>query len=173
MSSVLIANLKFLASSTNFGNFLSIALHQDPLVGCLNILSTLQSSLCHCSNFTGCLFLNKRFKCGIIGAYHITLVGTLFLGFSPSKSLGSSCLILYHDAWHTRHTSKFSYSLPWQMMQSLGHACIFWISNPRGQMTYFAFYIMVGNSFAFGSIFFQIVSNYPNPLSDTPFFAFH
>jgi hypothetical protein len=29
----------------------------------------------------------------------------------PSTSLGSSRLILYHDAWHTGHASKFSYSL--------------------------------------------------------------
>ena len=133
MTSVLKATLKFLTSSTNFGNNLSIALHLDPSAGCLNISSTLRSSLCHHSNFAYSLFLNKRFKCHVIGAYHITSVGILFLGRcpSPSTSLGSSRLILYHNAWHTRHASKFSYLPRWRM-QSLGHACIFWISNPRG-----------------------------------------
>jgi hypothetical protein len=40
------------------------------------------------------------------------LAGILFLGRSPSTSPGSSLMILYHDAWHTGHASKFSYSLP-------------------------------------------------------------
>jgi hypothetical protein len=108
MPSILNANLKFLTSSANFGNSLSIDLHWDPSARCLNILSTLRSSLCHHSNFACSLFVNKRLKRGIIGAYHITLVGILFLGRSPSTSLGSSCHILYHDAWHTGHASKFS-----------------------------------------------------------------
>jgi hypothetical protein len=45
---------------------LLIALHWDPSAGCLNISSTLQSSLCHRSNFACSLFLNKHFKRGII-----------------------------------------------------------------------------------------------------------
>src|SRR3954470_1289733 len=58
-------------------------------------------------------------------------------------------------------------------MQSLGHACIFCTSNPRGQTTFFASYELSGNSLSFGSISFIITSNFPNPLSDTPFSAFH
>jgi hypothetical protein len=44
--------------------------------------STLWSSLCHRNNFACSLFLNKHFKRGIIGAYHITFAGILFLGRS-------------------------------------------------------------------------------------------
>ena len=54
-------------------------------------------------------------------------------------------------------------------MQSLGHACIFCTSNPRGQTTFFASYVLVGNLLSFGSIFFIIFSNFSNPLLDTPF----
>jgi hypothetical protein len=113
MPSVLKANHKFLVSSANFENSLSVDLHWDPSARCLNILSTLQSSLCHHSNFACSLFLNKCFKHGIIGAYHITLAGILFLRRSPTISPGSSRLILYRDAWHTGHASKFLYSLSW------------------------------------------------------------
>src|SRR3954466_2486205 len=58
-------------------------------------------------------------------------------------------------------------------MQSLGHACIFCTSNPRGQTAFFASYVLSGNSLSFGSISFIITSNFPNPLSYTPFTAFH
>src|SRR3954468_11973808 len=58
-------------------------------------------------------------------------------------------------------------------MQSLGHTCIFCTSNPRGQTAFFASYVLSGNSLSFGSISFIITSNFPNPLSDTPFSAFH
>ena len=54
----------------------------------------LRSSLCHRINLALSLFLNRCFKCGIIGEYHMTLAGTLFRGFSPSTSPGSSFLIL-------------------------------------------------------------------------------
>ena len=54
-----------------------------------------------------------------------------------------------------------------------GHACIFWISNPKGQTTCFASYVVVGNSLPFESIFFMIFNNCPNVVSDVPFFAFH
>src|SRR4051812_33291752 len=54
--------------------------------------------------------MNRRFNRGIIGAYHITLAGTLFLGHSPSTSPGSSRLILYHNAPHTGHAFKSSYA---------------------------------------------------------------
>src|SRR3954463_4020991 len=80
MSSVLRPNLKLFASSTKSGYFLSIFLHCDPSGGCLNIPSDLRSSLCHCNNLACSFFLNKRFNRGIIGAYHITLAGTLFRG---------------------------------------------------------------------------------------------
>src|SRR3954464_9719940 len=58
-------------------------------------------------------------------------------------------------------------------MQSLGHACIFCTSNPRGHTTFFAAYILSGNSLSFGSFFFNIFSSFSNPLSGTPFSAFH
>src|SRR3954465_3867841 len=96
MPSVLRPNHKFLASSVKSEWSLSIFLHCDPSAGCLNFLSFLRSSLCHRCNLACYLFLNRRFNHGIIGAYHITLAGTLFLGgsSSPSASPGSSCLIL-------------------------------------------------------------------------------
>jgi hypothetical protein len=58
------------------------------------------------------LFLTRRFNYGIIAAYHMTFAGTIFLGGSPSTSLGSSRLILYRSIVHTGHASKFSYSSP-------------------------------------------------------------
>src|SRR3954468_4726174 len=112
MPSVLRPNLKLLASYAKSGYFLSIFLHCDPSAGCLNISSDLRSSLCHRNNLACSLFLNKRFNRGIIGAYHITLAGTLFRGGSPSTSPGSSRLILYQSEVHTGHASKFSYSSP-------------------------------------------------------------
>src|SRR5664279_4164684 len=112
MPSILRPNLKFLASPAKVGNSLSIFLHCEPSARCLNITSFLRSSLCHRNNLACSLFWNKRFNRGIIGAYHITLAGTLFLGRSPSTSPGSSRLILYRNAPHTGHASKFSYSSP-------------------------------------------------------------
>jgi hypothetical protein len=101
------------------------------------------------------------------------LAGTLFFGHSSSStSPGSSRKILYRDALQTRHLSKFSWS-PWYRIQSLGHACIFSICNPRGQAIFFALYIVVGNSLGFRSNFFWIFSNFLNALSDIPFAAFH
>src|SRR3954469_18930931 len=58
-------------------------------------------------------------------------------------------------------------------MQSLLHACIFCTSNPRGQTTFFASYVLEGNTFSPGSIFLIIFSNFSNPLSVVPFSAFH
>src|SRR6185312_16497422 len=58
-------------------------------------------------------------------------------------------------------------------MQSLGHACIFYTSNPKGQTSCLASYVVAGNSLSLGSIFLISLSNSPNPLSDTPFVAFH
>ena len=94
MPSVLKSNLMFLASKSNLGYVLSIFLHCDPSAGCLNIESFLRSSLCHHINLALSLFLNRRFKCCIIGEYHMTLAGTLFQGRFPSTSPGSSFLIL-------------------------------------------------------------------------------
>jgi hypothetical protein len=117
-------------------------------------LSTLRSSLYHHNNFTCSLFLNSRFRREIIEAYHIILVGILFFERSSSStSLGSSRKILYRDAWQTGHSSKFSRS-PRYRMQSLEHACIFSIYNPKGQTIFFASYVVVGNSLGFRSIFF-------------------
>ena len=83
MPSVLIPNLMFLASKAKSVYVLSIFLHCDPSAGCLNIESCLCSSLCLCSS-----------KRGIIVEYHMTLVGTLFQGRSPSTCPGSSFQIL-------------------------------------------------------------------------------
>src|SRR5664279_1447796 len=58
-------------------------------------------------------------------------------------------------------------------MQSLMHACIFCTSNPRGQTTFFASYVLASNSLSFGSSFFTIFSNFSNPESVTPFSSFH
>ena len=106
MPSILRPNLKFLASPAKSLNSLSIFLHWNPSAGCLNIPSALRSSLCHRNNLACSLFLNKHFNRGIIGAYHITLAGTLFREGSPSTSPGSSALILYRNAVHTGHSFR-------------------------------------------------------------------
>ena len=172
MPSVLKPNLIFLASFANVGNVLSTFLHCDPSAGCLNILSCLRSFLCHRINLAFILFMNKHFRRGIRGKYHITLAGTLFLTRIPSTSPGSSRGILYRHALHTGHESKFSYS-PRYRMQSLGQACIFCASNPKGQTTFFASYVVSGKVLPSGSKFFISFSNSSNPLSDKPFVAFH
>src|SRR4051812_2685189 len=98
MPSALKPNHMFLGSFVNlpfsFSSILSIFLHFDPSAGCLKFPSFLRSSLCHRNNLACSLFLNRRFKRCIIGAYHVTLAATLFLGRSPSTSPGSSRLIL-------------------------------------------------------------------------------
>ena len=58
-------------------------------------------------------------------------------------------------------------------MQSLGQACIFCASNPKGQTTFFASYVVAGKVLPPGSKFFISFSNSSNPLSDKPFDAFH
>ena len=108
MPSILKPNLMFLASQAKSVYVLSIFLHCDPSAGCLNIESCLRSSLCHRINLAFSLFLNKCFKRGIIGEYHMILAGTLFRGRSPSTSPGLSFRILYRNALHTWQASKFS-----------------------------------------------------------------
>src|ERR1041385_8626680 len=111
MPSALKPNHMFLGSCPNLSRcILSIFLHCDPSEGCLKFPSFLRSSLCHRNNIACSLFLNRRFNRGIIGAYHITFAGTLFLRGSPSTSPGSSRLILYRNAPHTRHAFKSSYA---------------------------------------------------------------
>src|SRR3954469_12173880 len=176
MPSALKPNHTFLGSPPNSARyFLSIFLHCEPSAGCLKFPSFLRSSLCHCINLACSLFLNRRFNRGIIGAYHITLAGTLFLGgsSSPSASPGSSCLILYRLAVHTGHLSILSYFSPRYRMQSLMHACIFYTSNPRGQITFLASCVVAGNSLSGGSFDFIICSNFSNPVSEQPKSAFH
>src|SRR6266566_442961 len=112
MPSALKPNHTFLAPPAKSPHLLLIFLHCDPSAGALNFPSFLRSSLCHRINLACSLFLNKRFNRGIIGAYHITLVGTLFPVRWPSTSPGSSRLILYRNAQHTGHAFKSSYS-PW------------------------------------------------------------
>src|ERR1043165_3442071 len=111
MPSALTPNHTFLGSPPNSTrSFLSIFLHCGPSAGCLKLMSFLRSSLCHCINLACSSFLNRRFNRGIIGAYHISLAGTHFLGGSPSTSPGSSRLILYRNAPHTGHAFKSLYA---------------------------------------------------------------
>src|SRR3954466_11316831 len=111
MPSALKPNHTFLGSHPNSSRyFLSIFLHCETSAGCLKFPSYLWSSLCHCINLACSLFMNRRFYHGIIGGYHITLAGTLFLGGSPSTSPESSRLILYRNAPHTGHAFKSSYA---------------------------------------------------------------
>src|SRR3954469_3879497 len=110
MPSVFRPNLKFLASAAKSLKTLSIFLHCVPSAVCLDCPSDKRSSLCHRNNLACFSFMNRRFNRGIIGAYHITLAGTLFLGFSPSTSPGSSRLILYRKAPHTGHAFNSSYA---------------------------------------------------------------
>src|ERR1041385_5126279 len=170
MPSVLRPNHKFLASFLKSEWPLSIFLHYDPSAGCLNFPSFLRSSLCHRSNLACSLFLNRRFNRGIIGAYHITLAGTLFLGDSSSPSASPG---LYRLAVHTGHLSILSYFSPRYRMQSLMHACIFCTSNPRGQITFFASCVVAGNSLSGGSFDFIICRNFSNPVSEQPKSPFH
>src|SRR3972149_4472499 len=102
MPSALKPNHTFLASPAMSPHVLMIFLHCDPSAGALNFSSFLWSSLCHRINLACSLFLDRRFNRGIIGAYHITLAGTLFLGRSSLTSPSSSRLILYRNAPHTR-----------------------------------------------------------------------
>ena len=76
--SALKPNHTFLGSRVKSLHFLSIFLHRDPSAGALNFPSFLRSFMCHCINSACFLFLNRRFNRGIIGAYHITLAGTIF-----------------------------------------------------------------------------------------------
>src|SRR3990170_7992672 len=110
MSSALKTNHTFLASPAKSPHLLLIFLHCDPSAGALNFPSFLRSYLCHRINLACSLFLNRRFNRGIIGAYHITLAGTFFLGGSPSTSPGSSRLILYRNAPYTGHAFNSSYA---------------------------------------------------------------
>ena len=73
----------FLASKSNSGYVLSIFLLCDPSAGCLNIESFLRSCLWDRINIALSLFLNRCFKRGIIGEYHMTFAGTLFQGRLP------------------------------------------------------------------------------------------
>src|SRR3954468_13473525 len=57
-------------------------------------------------------------------------------------------------------------------MQSLGHACIFCTSNPRGHTTFFVAYVVSGNSLSFGRFFLNIFSTCSNPLSGTTLSVF-
>src|SRR5215203_2538644 len=53
------------------------------------------------------------------------------------------------------------------------HACIFCTSNPRGQTSFFASYVLTGNSLFLGNSFFNIIINFSKPESVTPTSAFH
>src|ERR1043165_6328649 len=108
MPSALKPNHAFLGSPPNSARyFLSIFLHCEPSAGCPKFPSFLWSSLCHCINLACSSFLNRRFNRGIIGTYHITLVGTLFLrGLAVNViRVISSDLIP-----HTGHAFKSSYA---------------------------------------------------------------
>jgi len=114
-------NIKFLVLYAKSWNSLLILLHRDPSVACLNILSCLWSSLCHHINLACALFLNKYFKYGIIGKYHITI---LILLTAIEDAIIKTCLYLLY-------------------VQSRGHT------------TYFASYVVAGDSLSFRIFFFE------------------
>jgi hypothetical protein len=57
---------------------------------------------------------------------------------------------LYHDVPQTRHSSNMASSLQ-NSMPSFRHAWIFSSSNPNGQTIFLAWYVLQGNTLAFGS----------------------
>jgi hypothetical protein len=108
-----------------------------------------------------------------MGKYHATLAGTLltFL-FSPmSSSLIFLLFHLYHDVSQKRHSSDMTSSLQ-NSMQSFQHAWIFSTSNPNGQTIFLAWYVLQGNTLAFGSKSFKNYNNLLKPFSDQPLLAF-
>jgi hypothetical protein len=105
--------------------------------------------------------------------YHATLASTLltFL-FSPMSS--SSIFLsfhLYHDVPQTQHSSNMASSLQ-NSMRSFQHALISSISNPNRQTIFLAWYVLRGNTLAFGSKSFKNYKNSLKPLSDEPLLAF-
>jgi hypothetical protein len=111
MPSVLIAILIFLRSMTNSGFHESIFYHCVASVGCLIIsASCLCFSLCHCNN-SDSLFVNQRFKWGMIGKYQNTFLGPPFLLLQSSSS-PPSFLRLNRSSPQIWHFSRSSYSGP-------------------------------------------------------------
>jgi hypothetical protein len=64
------------------------------------------------------------------------------------------------------HASNFSCSLHRYWIQSLGHACIFSTSKPKGQRTLLASYVDADNLFPSGSMSFTINNNSSKVVSD-------
>jgi hypothetical protein len=90
---VLKPNLLFHPSPAKSFYFLSIFLYWDQSAECLNMWSCLRSFLCHVVNLACFEFLNKCFKRGIIGKYHITFVSTFVILWGvPSRAPESSSL---------------------------------------------------------------------------------
>src|SRR4051812_36456411 len=58
-------------------------------------------------------------------------------------------------------------------MQSLMHACIFCISNPRGLRVFFASYVLSGSLLCFRNFGFIIFSIFSNEESVRPHSVFH
>jgi hypothetical protein len=82
MPSMLIVIIIFLGSMANLGFHESIFHQCVTSLGCLIIpASYLCFSLCHHNNFDSFLFINQRFKRGMIGKYQNTFLGSPFLLF--------------------------------------------------------------------------------------------
>jgi hypothetical protein len=158
--SVLNPKLIFLTTAEKSLYFRSKFLHWIPSSGWWNIASFLCSLTCHCNNSAFSLLTNNHCKREIMGKYHVTLASTLltFL-FSPMSS--SSIFLsfhLYRDVLQTWYYSNMASSL-WNSMQSFRHAWIFSISNPNGQTIFLAWYVLRGNTLAFGSKSFKNYNN--------------
>jgi hypothetical protein len=89
--------------------------------------------------------------------------------------LSSSVLFLsfrlYRDVPQTQHSSNMASSLQ-NSMRSFQHAWIFSTSNPNGQTIFLAWYVLRGNTLAFGSKSFKNFNNSLKPLSDQPLLVF-
>jgi hypothetical protein len=138
-----------------------------------SIASFLWSLTCHCNNSAFALFTNNHRKWGIMGKYQATLAST-FLTFLFSPMSSSSIFLsfrLYRDVPQTRHFSNMTSSL-WNSMQSFQHVWIFSTSNPNVQTIFLAWYVLRGNTLAFGSKSLKNYNNSFKHLSDQPLLPF-
>src|SRR6266540_3161127 len=127
-------------------------LHLIALAGCLSFPSDgFRSSACQRNIFASFGLANKHFRRGIIGRYQATFAGVPFVTSTRSSTPSSPILPLYRETPHTRHECKFANYFRYRI-QSFQHACIFSTSSPKGQSTFFALYVFVGNSFPSGSM---------------------
>jgi hypothetical protein len=124
--------------------------------------SYLWCSLCHVINSSFALFLNKCFKHGIIGKYHITFART-FASWEVCPQ--------EHQDLHLSRSYNLALTLISDAIISVGMDLL--ILQPRGHIIYFASYVLDGNSLFSGSLFFTILGIPSNALPDTTCFALH